>query len=363
MKILPSTSTHLVTVNLMIFHLNALPSTADHTLDVTAEGAYRRMVIERKGAYCFALSCFLLNMLRGLGYRYVHCAQLTKHRVCFITDGLYLRSAYCVGARPHSALQSPDEEPHYRDVAHSLILVQPIVDSNETYLVDPGYGKYSPVRPMLLCDGAETWGAAPPEKYRLIRAPHPDSSLGKFLRLEATRVLIHTLIRFPESYGDKRDSPHLLHHLETWLDHGHPRGSGWAVLYCFDEREVFMTDILAANFVASKRTGYGSWWKTVYCVRYFALTDEDMQSIGAGGESITTATVDGKVDKSLWLGKIILSNDRVTRVAGNKIQVLGTLGNELERIRALRDIFGLNLDEGDVHHIEGRKGSLALLRN
>jgi arylamine N-acetyltransferase len=319
------------------------------------------MVIERKGAYCFAQNCLLLDMLRGLGYRCVHCAQLTRH--CFITDGLYLCSAYCVGARPHSAIMSPGEEPYYRDMVHSLILVQPIIDGNETYLVDAGYGKYSPVRPILLCDGAETWGAAPPERHRLIRAPHPDSSLGKFLRLGGG-VLIHTLIRFPESYDNKRDSPHHLNRLEIWLDHGHPRGSGWSILYCFDESEFFMADILAANIAASTRTGFGTWcWKVVSCVKHFALTDEDMQSIGAGGESITTATVDEKVDQSLWLGRIILFSDRVTRVVGGQIQVLCTLGTELERIRALRDIFGVTLDEGDVHHIEGRKSSLALLRD
>jgi arylamine N-acetyltransferase len=41
-------------------------------MDVTANGAFRRLVEERKGSYCFGQNGLLLGMLRGLGYRYVY---------------------------------------------------------------------------------------------------------------------------------------------------------------------------------------------------------------------------------------------------------------------------------------------------
>lgn len=65
-----------------------------------------------------------------------------------------------------------------------MLFVQPIPDSNETYVVDVGFGGSNLARPILLSDENE-WGipgAAPPERHRLIRGAHPSSSLGMFLQ-------------------------------------------------------------------------------------------------------------------------------------------------------------------------------------
>jgi hypothetical protein len=64
-----------------------------------------------------------------------------------------------------------------------IIFVQPIADSNETYLVDVGFGGANLAQPILLSD-AETnvvWGAVPPEGHRLTRGAHPLSSLGEII--------------------------------------------------------------------------------------------------------------------------------------------------------------------------------------
>src|ERR1700733_1394822 len=70
---------------------------------------------------------------------------------------------------------------NYTAIVHMVILVQPVADSNETYLVDVGFGGTSLSQPILLSN-AETnvvRGAVPPDRHRLTRGAHPLSCLGK----------------------------------------------------------------------------------------------------------------------------------------------------------------------------------------
>jgi arylamine N-acetyltransferase len=81
--------------------------------------------------------------------------------------------------------QSPPESGavKYSHLVHMFIFVQPIADSNETYVVDVGFAATALSQPILLSN-AETnvvWGAIPPERHRLTRGSHPLSSLGKIL--------------------------------------------------------------------------------------------------------------------------------------------------------------------------------------
>jgi arylamine N-acetyltransferase len=46
-------------------------STPAHTMDVSHEGAFKRLVLERRGSYCFGHNGVFLGMLRALGYRHV----------------------------------------------------------------------------------------------------------------------------------------------------------------------------------------------------------------------------------------------------------------------------------------------------
>lgn len=41
-------------------------------MDVTPEGLFERLVKRRGGSYCFGQNGLLLEMLRGLGFRYTH---------------------------------------------------------------------------------------------------------------------------------------------------------------------------------------------------------------------------------------------------------------------------------------------------
>jgi arylamine N-acetyltransferase len=69
----------------------------------------------------------------------------------------------------------------YTPIAHMVLFVQPVTDSNETYLVDVGFGSTNLSQPILLSN-AETnvvWGAVPPDRHRLTRGAHPSSCLGE----------------------------------------------------------------------------------------------------------------------------------------------------------------------------------------
>ncbi|KAJ8085971.1 hypothetical protein PM082_004790 [Marasmius tenuissimus] len=71
----PRTLENLTLLNQL--HLLAFPPfenldmhySAKHDMDVTPDGNFQRMVVERKGSYCYGKNGMLLEMLRGVGYR------------------------------------------------------------------------------------------------------------------------------------------------------------------------------------------------------------------------------------------------------------------------------------------------------
>lgn len=60
-----------------------------------------------------------------------------------------------------------------------MIFVQPIAESNETYIVDVGFGGPNLCQPILLSQSKDNvvWGSSPPERHRLTLGVHPASSL------------------------------------------------------------------------------------------------------------------------------------------------------------------------------------------
>lgn len=78
-----------------------------------------------------------------------------------------------------------DTSPSYTPLGHMLILCQPVVGSNITYLLDAWFGGSGLVRPILLSDASDNivLGTTPTEKHRLTRGKRLDSSLGELLQL------------------------------------------------------------------------------------------------------------------------------------------------------------------------------------
>lgn len=62
---------------------------------------------------------------------------------------------------------------------HLVILVQPIADSNQTYLSDVGFGSSCVQRPILLSNHPDNviYGLSETERHRLTWSPREDSSL------------------------------------------------------------------------------------------------------------------------------------------------------------------------------------------
>ena len=81
---------------------------------------------------------------------------------------------------------TPDNiiNPVFTSLSHMIIFVQPFEGSNQTYLVDVGYGSRGLVRPILLSDAEDNtvMGINPAETHRLTRSPHPHSSISTSMR-------------------------------------------------------------------------------------------------------------------------------------------------------------------------------------
>jgi arylamine N-acetyltransferase len=73
----------------------------------------------------------------------------------------------------------PSAPPSFTPTTHMVLIVQPLPDSNTTYLVDAGLGAAGPVRPILLEEGSIVQGTTPTEKHRLSKGFIPFSSTGK----------------------------------------------------------------------------------------------------------------------------------------------------------------------------------------
>jgi arylamine N-acetyltransferase len=91
----------------------------------------------------------------------------------------YFIRAYAAAARVNGA---PAGSPYsYGPLTHTIILTQPSSDSNETYLVDVGFGSSCITSPILLSNHPNNIniGSSETERHRLTRSPRPDSSLCK----------------------------------------------------------------------------------------------------------------------------------------------------------------------------------------
>ncbi|KAK0205183.1 hypothetical protein DFS33DRAFT_1274130 [Desarmillaria ectypa] len=250
-----------------------------------------------RGSYCFGLNTLFHGMLRGLGYR-----------------------AYAGSARVNDASSPPKLGP----LSHMILLVQP---DSETHfqpvcLVDVGFGGACLTRPIYLRDGAVVMGATPSEKHRLIRAPHPSSSLNS---VDADSALLWYL---QISRSGKTES-------------------AWKTLYAFSESESFPEDFMRASVYISQMPSESIFWKNLMCVKYFVVDEEEQRRLGLESSA-----------KDVHLGKYILFGSEIRRSVGGRQQVLQIFRSEGDRIQALRDYFGFDIDVKDAHNINGRAAAV-----
>lgn len=254
----------------------------DHIMDISADSIFQRLVVERKGSYCFGLNGLLLDMLRGLEYR-----------------------AYSGSGKINDPL-APHETPEYLSFVHMVLFVQPIDDSSETYLVDVGCGGNGPSRPILLsCDPHNVvMGVSPTEKHRLTRGSRPQSSLDSG----------------PE--GTER-------RLEVLQEKG--PDSKWKIVYSFLEDEFFETVYTTMNFGVSMSPG-GFFVDNIVYGRNFWLTVDEARELGAN---------DSDMDSFLtcYMGRIGMRGGVITRHIGSGSEVIRTATTELDQRDILRELW------------------------
>ncbi|KAL0961268.1 hypothetical protein HGRIS_006231 [Hohenbuehelia grisea] len=271
-----------------------------HTMDISPDALFQRLVVERQGSWCFGLNGLLYQMLLGLGYR-----------------------AYAGGSRINLApIAVP---PNYTDFVHMIILVQPSENSNITYLVDAGCAGSGPARPILLSDADDNMveGASPTERHRLRRGLYEHTSPGDYGIIWRLEVL-----------HDKPDPPSAV--------------GLWRIVHSFSEDERSQSELERAN-VSVYTAKQGWFWEKVICSRHFWLDSQDNE---------TDHPSEGLDQGTKYLGRLVIDGDTLKRHIGNRVEVVQTVTSERERARLLSDAFGIRIEEEALAYIAGRAAAL-----
>lgn len=120
----------------------------------------------------------------------------------------------------------------------------------------------------------------------------------------------------------------------------------WNSFYSFGEIEFFQEDFEVMNWWGSAKTLHR--W-TVLVVRFLREGDNVLFDRSEKGRS------EGDVEV---IGKVMLVNDVVKVNHGGKTSIVETLKSEEERIRVLRDYFGITLTKEQKDSITGWDMSL-----
>lgn len=137
----------------------------------------------------------------------------------------------------------------------------------------------------------------------------------------------------------------------------------WRLLFSFTESESFPID--SENFshvICTKREPQGFLWTNVICVKHALLHEAgDFE-----GELLSQLNLDSglarrqftKEEKEKFMYKYVMFGKEVRRHIGGSAVTIRKLTTELERIRALREVFGIDLPDEAQAHILGRDAAL-----
>ncbi|KAJ7579682.1 hypothetical protein C8J56DRAFT_834383 [Mycena floridula] len=295
--------------------------TPEHCLDVSPSALFQRMVIERKGSWCFGQNSLFLGMIQSLGFR-----------------------AYSGGARVNTTMDST-KPPVYTQLGHMILFVQPSAESNLTYLVDAGFGGSGPARPILLSDASDNivMGSTPTELHRLTRGTRADSSL---------EVLPDT--SKPSNVEWRLEVRHEKPNSRVPGDHSDliMATPTWRVLYAFSEHEFFRTDIESASFTASM-TPRGIFYDNVVCLRSFWLNREEILAAGGADNDGSPVPVSKR-----FIGRLSLEGRRIRRHIGSQTEDVEVVCTEEQRLEALEAKFSLCIPRSAVDFIKGRNAAI-----
>ncbi|KAK7455248.1 hypothetical protein VKT23_011120 [Stygiomarasmius scandens] len=122
-------------------------------------------------------------------------------------------------------------------------------------------------------------------------------------------------------------------------------------MYSFIEDEFFPTDYTAANVgVYTRQTGL--FWENVVCSKSFWLSDEEMAELMDDKDS-KEKLADIPLTRR-YMGRLGMEGNKVRRHIGPRSDVIKVMSTEVDRIDALRDIFGIDVPRQDLIFMEGR---------
>ncbi|KAG5644435.1 hypothetical protein DXG03_008530 [Asterophora parasitica] len=263
----------------------------------------------------------------------------TSYREADVLGGTFPHTAYAGQARVNT---TPNlDNPTFTSLSHMIIFVQPFDKSNKTYIVDVGFGSTGLVRPILLSDaeGNTVIGTTAKERHRLTRGVHPYSSL--------------------DTAGASSSRADF-----TWnLEVSHTKSDGtpprWKLLISFPETESFHIDMENASFVVSMKPE-GLFWNNVLCIKYALL--DDIDQFDGDEEAMKQAQAERRGNPEdvakTFMFRYVMAGKKLTRNIGNCSVTVMTLESDEDRIRALKDVFGVEIPENALAHVKGRAASL-----
>ncbi|KAF9119396.1 N-terminal acetyltransferase [Mortierella sp. 14UC] len=235
LETLQKLQTHLVTS--IPFETLALRTTPQRAVDISLEGIYNRIVVQKRGGWCFSLNKLGYELLLGLGFR----TQFTIARVC----------------KP----MKPDDPPRYSAKTHRVSIVRFLDEttgSDTKYLFDIGFGNSAQL-PIQLKEGATIEFAG-------------------HIRRMSTRIHIQAQ---PEILGNP---PFVMWCIEEYL----PKEDTWIPWYSFSEQQFYENDCQVANFYTCF-SPTSVFFKSFWCIRstpegeYYLLLDNKFMIKNAAG--------------------------------------------------------------------------------
>jgi hypothetical protein len=130
--------------------------------------------------------------------------------------------------------------------------------------------------------------------------------------------------------------------------------SKWFLLFTFTENEFFPEDVEAYSFVVCNKPG-GDLRNNVTAVRHLSFEELDEEGLAEAVREFAQYPED---ERRMFLWHYTLSGNKVKRRIGSSSTIIRILEDEVDRIRALREFFGIVISEDSCSHISGRASAL-----
>ncbi|TFL02728.1 hypothetical protein BDV98DRAFT_603874 [Pterulicium gracile] len=306
------------------FENTSMHYTESHSMDVTHEGIFQRLVVDQHGgSYCFGLNRILMEMLKLLGYR----VSPGSARVNRNSE-----------PGPKSS-SSSSTQPNFGPTSHMLLFVQlPESALSETYVVDVGFGGSCLMRPILLKDGAEAKGMTGSEHHRLVVAP-PETSGIHFSSNSTSEWYLQ--IQHLKPPATTSYSP-----------------TNWRTLYAFYLHPASQPDYDNASYIITHHPSSNIFRSSVVAVLPFLIASPP--SLPNASDNSLLASVIAELIKPEEgdMGKFVLFGNTLKLSVGHTAKVMKTMESEAERVALLKDFFNVRVAEEGVRWIEGREAAL-----